>query len=322
MWPVLWTEAVARRYHAPLCSCTFFFIFLCALLTLILPLLLSIELQGFLLQRGVWREQPTVNYAQRYIVEVEGTDASNGNPFTARFSTEPSFNALGTSRNMPLTSSESDTTSDGKKDQLDFELSIPLTTDDRINRVRLILVFSYQLTGQFLPMKMETLAQFDQVLTPETSRVYVSGDLRFRQRSLLTPQQDQTRYENFFNNWASSTDSAGLTWQNLYSSYVERDRRTYFEYDGTVTETKASPTSLIVQGRVRYSEDEYRYVPTTGEVFKWAWIQYVSFFVVLLCLIVPFVSSVLQSHLFTVYVSTEDYVSPVSESSSIAKYYF
>jgi hypothetical protein len=72
---------------------------------------------------------------------------------------------------------------------------------------------------------MESLAVIQTDFPLAGSGVFVSGDLRLQQRSLLSTGYTNTAYQGTVLNWTTAQwDPTASSWSELISSYMSRDR--------------------------------------------------------------------------------------------------
>ncbi|KAJ1555171.1 hypothetical protein HK096_007886 [Nowakowskiella sp. JEL0078] len=203
--PTLLRVPFARYYKAPLVSEATILITVICTLTLILPFILAYSSQSFWLKINSYREQPQIRFKKSLVLILGGTQSiPNTNidkEISLLWSTDSTLNQLMSSyiriptikvRNIYeriiRSVAELDTNNDGRNDYLTLKVSVPLLPTEKIQSVRAILIFDYQISSR-LSLKMESACTIDLAapnsLTGATS-LSITGDLVHTQRTLLT----------------------------------------------------------------------------------------------------------------------------------------
>uniref|UniRef100_A0A914XB41 Transmembrane protein 231 n=1 Tax=Plectus sambesii TaxID=2011161 RepID=A0A914XB41_9BILA len=150
----VYARPLKENFRAGLCSGAFIFQLISILITIIAPLLIAYQSQGFWLKTSVYREQPLVGFKYRYLFLLR-TDQHDSYFLWSSFT---GLNSLESSHlRIPLIdSSEIDLNRDGKPDQLALKVGFPLNPDDAIHSVIWMLVFDYELQSHSR-FQMQTL---------------------------------------------------------------------------------------------------------------------------------------------------------------------
>ncbi|KAM9302461.1 transmembrane protein 231 [Gastrophryne carolinensis] len=269
------------RYRTSICSKATLFLIIVLLLTYIPPLLVAYRSQGFWLKQSTYEEQPNVRF--RYEVLFIALNSASGG--YVAWSTFQQFNGIvGDRLRIPQVSArEEDRNQDGKMDQLNFRLELPLLPTEEVYGVQLILTFSYQLY-RMSTFVMQSMALIQHSSALPGAELYVNGDLRLQQRQPLRHQGLDTTYNVSVIN-GSSPFASSYDLRNIISAYQERN----------VTTVLSNPSPLWLVGRgasdpfmvnavIRYpvSLISCTYRPGFWEMIKFGWIQYVSVLLIFL----------------------------------------
>ncbi|KAG8562837.1 hypothetical protein GDO81_015832 [Engystomops pustulosus] len=220
----VYSHPLLVRYRTSICSKATLFLFIVLVLTYIPPLLVAYRSQGFWLKQSTYEEQPDVHF--RYEALFIALSSTSGDYLA--WSTFQGFNNLvGDKLRIPLISAqEDDKNQDGKMDQLNFTLELPLLSAENVFGVQLFLTFSYKL------YRMSTFVMQSMVFIQHSSpvpgaKLFINGDLRLQQRQPLGHQGLDTTYNvsviNGTSPFASSYDLTNilLTYQNRNGEYLK-----------------------------------------------------------------------------------------------------
>ncbi|KAG7473214.1 hypothetical protein MATL_G00093330 [Megalops atlanticus] len=272
------------RYKTSVCTRATLFLVTVLCLTYISPLLVAYRSQGFWLKRSTYEEQPSVRFRYQILL-VAAT--STGGSYVA-WSTFPNFNALqgGNLRIPSVSAREEDLNRDGKLDRLNLQIDLPLTPDEQIYSVQLLLTFSYQLY-RMSALTMQTLVYVQHASPVAGSRLFVDGDLRLQQRVPLAHRGVDTAY-NVSVIDGSSPFAAAYDLANIIAAYQERNLSTFLSSPGPVwTVGRAAGAPFRIGAVIRYPAETIRYPyrerdPGFWETIKFAWVQYVSVLLIFL----------------------------------------
>ncbi|XP_036391692.1 transmembrane protein 231 [Megalops cyprinoides] len=268
-------------YRASVCTRATLFACAAACLTYVAPLLVAYRSQGFWLKRSTYEEQPSVGF--RYQILLVAATATGGG--YVAWSTFPNFNALqgGHLRIPAVSAREEDVNRDGKPDRLNLRIDVPLTADEQVYSVQLLLTFSYRLY-RMSALTMQTLVLVQHASPVAGSRLFLDGDLRLRQRTPLPHRGEHTAY-NVSVIDGSSPFAAAYDLAAVISAYQERNLTTFLSSPGPVwTVGRAAGTPFRISAVIRYPTETISYQPGFWETVKFAWIQYVSVLLIFLWL--------------------------------------
>ena len=148
------SEALRRRWVAPLCSLAGFLSFLLVAGAGVLPLYVAWGSGPFWLKDVTRYEQPAVAFASRLVVQLSGSRAVPGAapgqrvPFQATWTTSAAANALlgdGALRAAVVRASARDGNLDGVNDEVLVSASMPLAADEIVTAATLCLYFGVNL---------------------------------------------------------------------------------------------------------------------------------------------------------------------------------
>ncbi|EGD79347.1 hypothetical protein PTSG_09761 [Salpingoeca rosetta] len=148
-------EPLERRWHAGPCSGAGLCAFLGLVIIVVAPLLVCIRTGGFLLEEATYREDPLVFFQNEIVVTALD---SAGLPIMT-WTSIPEINAmLGDALRFPVvTARERDANFDGRPEDLEIDISLPLLGTEHVASVNLMLGFSYELQDA-ADMTMQSLA--------------------------------------------------------------------------------------------------------------------------------------------------------------------
>ncbi|MBN3298175.1 TM231 protein, partial [Amia calva] len=272
----VYSHPALLRYRTSICTKATLFLLLVLCLTYIPPLLVAYRSHGFWLKLSTYEEQPIVRF--QYQVLLIAATSTNGD--YVAWSTFQNFNNLqGSNLRIPsISAREEDQNQDGKLDQLNLKLALPLEPSEQIYSVQLILTFSYQLF-RMSTFVMQSMAYIQHSSAIPGSQLFVSGDLKLQQRQPLKHRGLDTTYNVSVINGNSPFASAyDLT--TIIGSYQERNISTVLSNPSPVWVLgRAARAPFAINAVIRYPPT---YQPGFWEMIKFAWIQYVSILLIFL----------------------------------------
>ncbi|KAM4603185.1 transmembrane protein 231 [Discoglossus pictus] len=275
----VYSHPALLRYRAGICSKATLFLLIVLVLTYIPPLLVAYRSQGFWLKQSTYEEQPNVRF--QYQVLLIAMNSTSGS--YVAWSTFQGFNSLvGDQLRIPQVSArEEDKNQDGKMDQLNFKLELPLQATENVYGVQLILTFSYQLY-RMSTFVMQSMAFIQYSSAIPGAQLYINGDLKLQQRQPLNHQGVDTRYNiSVINGSSPFAGSYDIT--NIISSYQERNVTTVLNAPSPVWLVgRSSSDPFVIDALIRYNVETITYMPGFWEMIKFAWIQYVSVLLIFL----------------------------------------
>ncbi|KAL0968233.1 hypothetical protein UPYG_G00264120 [Umbra pygmaea] len=247
---------VLIRYKTTICTKATLFVCIVFCLTYIPPLLVAYRSQGFWVKRNTYEEQPVVRFQYQTLI-IAATSPSGD---YVAWSTFPNFNNMqGTNLRIPFISvREEDQNQDGKLDLLKFQLDLPLTPDEQVYSIQLILTFSYQLF-RMSTVVMQTLAFVQHSSSVPGSQLFISGDLQLQQRNPLPHRGLHTIYNVSVIDGASPFASA-YDLANVIRSYQNRNLTTVLFCPSPVWIVgRAAGSPFQINAEIRYPMEVIRY---------------------------------------------------------------
>ncbi|XP_072168857.1 transmembrane protein 231-like [Diadema setosum] len=269
----LYSSPLQSRYKASICTKATFFAIAAFLFTVIPPLLLAYRSEGFWIKQAFYREQPDVKFKHQILLVVHTGSVKN----YVTWSTYKNFNLLEQANlRIPLIKSrEEDTNRDGKNDNFQFSIEMPILGSEDVHGVQVIFIFDYRLY-RFSELRMEAMAYISHSSAMSGAQLNADGDLKLRLRQPLAHKGLDTRYDVPIIN-SDSVFAEDYSFSHIFSSYQERNVTTRFESDYPVWITgRGSEQPFVISGRITYPEETIVYIPGFWQVIKFGWIQYLS----------------------------------------------
>ncbi|XP_056381814.1 transmembrane protein 231 [Hyla sarda] len=292
----VYSHPLLVRYRTSICSKATLFLLVVLVLTYIPPLLVAYRSQGFWLKQSTYEEQPNVKF--RYEALLIALNSNSGG--YVAWSTFQAFNSLvGDRLRIPKVSvREEDQNQDGKMDQLNFNLELPILAVENVYGVQLILTFSYQLY-RMSTFVMQSMAFIQYTSAVPGAKLYINGDLRLQQRQPLRHQGLETTYNiSVINGTSPFASSYDLT--NIISAYQERNVTTFLSNPNPIWLVgRGTSDPFVINAVIRYPVETISYQPGFWEMIKYAWIQYVSVLLIFLWVFERVKIFVFQNQVFT-----------------------
>lgn len=185
-----------------------------------------------------------------------------------------------------------DLNGDGKADIIKISLSMPLRPTESVHHVWLIALFEYQLEAT-AKLDMEAAAIVDENTYFAGDALHVDGDLVFHQREVVSsfgglrqPYINQPILDA--DEMASVSDFSPLS---ILRNYTARNFTTTYDYHSSRYWVPKPPLAVDQDGltvpfdlhmTVRVPTQTILYQPGFGETVKYALMQYVTFYIILL----------------------------------------
>jgi hypothetical protein len=280
----VYSTPLKKRFYAPVVSISYAFKVLYYVGLFVLPFMLASASPGFWKTQETRYEQPYVEYMHKVILQAEGESGE-----FLLWSTIPEYNSIvGKSRvryPAPISSREIDHDLDGKADQFELTLTLPLKSGEKVHRFSALVFFNYQLqTHVRLDMESSILLQAESALPGSAVNFY--GDLRFHQDNAIPSKGVRDAYAGVTIDPTELDTVQDVQFPALLKQVMERNETTSF--DGVSHWTSGEFGSFTVKLLLDFPATPIRYVPDSAEVIKFALAQYIGFFamVFVLCTIV------------------------------------
>lgn len=267
------------RYRSSVFSKATLFMLVTLCLTYIPPLLVAYRSQGFWVKTSSYEEQPVVRF--QYEVVVVASTSVQGD--YVAWSTFPHFNHLqGAHLRVPAVSvREEDDNQDGKHDRMLLQMTLPLSPEEQVYSLQLLVTFSYQLY-RMSTVAMQNLAYVHFSSAVPGAQLFVSGDLRLQQKAPL-PHRGLYNIYNVSVIDGSSPFASAYELEHIIRKYQQRNLTTVLSNSMPVwTPGRAATAPFELNVEIRYPLEVITYRPGFWETIKFAWIQYVSVLLVFL----------------------------------------
>jgi len=291
----VYSKPVKTIYRSALISKASFYKFVGVCLTIISPLLIAYQSQGFWLTTNRYIEQPRVLFTKQILL-IANTQNDGG---YVAWSTYTNFNMiLGDNLRIATVSSfESDYNGDGKFDNLNMTIQIPLSTSENIVGFQLVLMFDY-LLQRYSTFQMQTMAFIDyQSFSP--GAIFTSySDLNLVQKTPLYHRGSDTRYNQPIIN-SSSLSVYEYDLNRIFQVYSSRNLTTKLDNSYYTWKTgRGSTEPFTIQLSINYPVTTILYSTGFWELVKWGWVQYLAIYVVIKLLFNVLNNSVFSNQLF------------------------
>ncbi|XP_043494959.1 transmembrane protein 231-like [Polistes fuscatus] len=269
----IFSSSIYYKYKARICSLSSLIVLLFVIMSIITPLFLMFNAGGFWIKTKINSEMPDVSFQYKYLLLMErGIEMA---PIVCSTFTSYKENKISDDC-LIIKVREIDTNNDGKKDILKFEAQF--YTDSPIKNIKLFLFFDFNLK-QLFESSIQSFAIFDHTLNQDEQKIHFIADLELKQRSII---HSDHLYE-IYNHSIELTDRSLL---QLVSQNVNKKFSAEITNSHVITQSGFSKEDMItIQGELHYKDHLLYYQPNLWEEFKWAWIQYISCFIVFVYLI-------------------------------------
>ena len=232
-------------------------------------------------------EQPHVLYRYLALFQLHGSTAT-GDSVSLFYSTSPTVNDLFSEhvRMAVVKSAELDDNADGLVDRIEIGLTMPLSNTERITGFTSVVYHDVEL-------KDKARYKFDAVSYVSTNNpipmgsFYADGDITVKQTWPLDYKGGyHIPYErDQLISVDKSTSASDLSFVNILGASASRNLSTIFSPTYEYSLPRAGDTGIDVATFnstlvLRIPKQAIRYTPGASEVLKFAWVQYISFFIV------------------------------------------
>ncbi|GFT35014.1 transmembrane protein 231 [Nephila pilipes] len=267
------------RYKTSICSKTTFFYIVAALFTFIFPFITTYYSQGFWKKIDIYREQPDVSFKHQMVLLLE-TKSPDELIF---WSTYEQLNQLMDHKLFHIMPSiehrEEDNNKDGKKDELQMIIEVPLTKEEVVS-LKLILIFDYYLYF-YSDFHMESAAYVQYSTSLPGSSFNIFSELSLMQRQPLKHSGKDDRYNIPIIN-ISKIDQPFISLENILLEYMRRNVTTSLKNTYSVWQAgHAVNESFKINLVILYSEDTILYTVGFWQLLKWALVQYMAVFIII-----------------------------------------
>ena len=306
-------QPLYRRHFANMCSETGAFCVIQGFVLIFLPLIIAFSTAQFWTTDVLTYSQPRVQYAYTMMTEFYGTD-STGLPLLLTSSTS-SFLSAASSRSLRqavFQSAHYDDNKDGTADRFEVSVQLPLRSGESVTGLRWGIFFNTQLYDQ-VRYSFDSLAYCTYEGSTALRSVAIDGDFVVRQSdSLKSKGGTRTVSDTLLPTVLTrAVDAHSLSLADILSRYQARNLSMAFVPHSSSAVTAlphvmdTSPLYIRAAATVRVPVQTLRYVPPASQVLKQAWIQYVSFFLVVWFLLARLNSFVFSHRLLRSFAVTD-----------------
>lgn len=314
-------EPLYRRYYASPTSAACAYGVFYGFIAVFLPLIIAYNSSSFWLKENITYEQPTVTYKYTTIVRMQGESIS---PLTGVvdkqlnlfYSTSPTVNALYSDyvRYPLLRSAEVDTNTDGQADRIEINVQMPIQSYEQVNDIQCLVFHDVQFNGK-AKLLVDTVSHLSHSSPLPIGQLNMDADIEFRQKWPLTAKGGyRVPYETDplmpVDLSPTFTSAAEVSMINILQKNAARNFSTGLKINYALADT-ATPYVANAQSYVNFTaviripEQAVLYTPAVSEVLKFAWIQYISFFVITAFLLHRLTSFVFRNQLLHSYVTVD-----------------
>ncbi|XP_070385900.1 transmembrane protein 231 isoform X2 [Dermacentor albipictus] len=273
----LFCEVVHRKYKASLCSKATVFVVVLSCATIVIPFIFAYKDLGFWKKLDQYQEQPEVRFKRRLIFILE---CGEGLVF---WSSYPFLNSHATELSIPSVEDlEEDFDSDGKMDELNLSVKMPLPKKFDVLRVKILLLFDCRI-ATYTRVSYEGLAFIDHSSSISGSELSLTGELRLHQKELLRRGSHDSRFEHSIINLDSSSVST-FSLDFILDEYSKRNVTTQLYNVQSTWRAASGATHFLANLRIKYPVEILWYRPGVWQVLKHAWTQYLAFLAIFLLL--------------------------------------
>ncbi|XP_071448590.1 transmembrane protein 231-like [Hetaerina americana] len=168
---------------------------------------------------------------------------------------------------------EEDIDRDGKYDNLNLEIEVPLVGNEMAHHVKLFLIFDYKLS-LMTDFHMETMVFIEKGGSClGGSRLDIFGDLRLVLKEPITPYTVDTRY----NTPIFKTERENFDIPSILRDYSMRNMSTHVSPISALwTFGRAPSDPFIFTVTINYPEEQVIFHASIFKGLQWAWIQYAT----------------------------------------------
>jgi transmembrane protein 231 len=289
----VWNVPLQRRFIASTMSCGCCLLIMFWVFVAFVPLFLAYTSESFWLKQSSYREAPRARFTYQTLLVARGVDA-DGQALAMTFSTTPELRRgalLDTIRPASIRTWADDTNLDGAPEAVHVDVALPLREGESVHGLSAVLMFQMDFNTR-VKTKLECAAYVDYSAGTAGGSFYADGDLVLVQRHALRVNSGYSkpyRTDPLLGNasWAP-TSVEELRIPRVLARYRARNLTARFDNVMTSWTPYAGPTTVSGNARttpphkftasftVRFPEQQIIYVPTTSEMLKFAWMQYLS----------------------------------------------
>ena len=189
-----------------------------------------------------------------------------------------------------------DNNHDGKNGYLEATLSFPLEDDETVRSVNAFFFFDVKLR-LFSRISVHGVANVQQQADFGASKLTVSGDLILVQKTNLPYKGTNNEFNATLID--ETTSVSGFDLNGLMESYTARNLSTVFVYNyNGWQEGESAENDFKLKISINYPKQQLRYEPGFLEEIKFAWMQYLSIFVIFFFIVDRLKTFIFQNQIF------------------------
>lgn len=298
-------EPLYRRYYAPVYSGACVYAIILGFLSIFIPFIISYNTGNFWQKEKVIYEQPDVDYRYISMFQFYGYSGQNKDPFSVFYSTSAYINDLmgDRVRGAVVRSSEVDTNLDGSMDRLEVGVQLPLTSSEHITGMHAFF-YCDTVLKKFARFKFDSVSFVSHDSGFPMGNLDVSGNLMLKQTRALgqrggfrLPYQDEPLLEMSASMSADEVDIGNLMRRAAARNLSTVFEPTYAYATPHVSSSSSEPTFYNATISMHVPLQPVLVITSATEVLKFAWIQFLSFFVVVGFLLVRTTSFIFRHRL-------------------------
>ncbi|KAJ1524304.1 hypothetical protein ONE63_010815 [Megalurothrips usitatus] len=264
----VYSQQVSYKYKTTLCSKATVVFVVSSIFATILPLIITYRSNGFWLKSDHYQEQPDVKFTHDYLLLLQTNFPHSPIQCRAQYSLTDDFQ-----RHCVFKSYEEDVNHDGKVDSISVNVKVPLLHNESVYSVALVLTLDFHISS-VCRLHMLSLAPIHYNAGLPGARLDVVADLRFAQKKPV----DFRIAESLF---SSTNLIQEVSLRDLLFSYSQHNYSTSLVNQYHVWATgRDVEDPFAISVRINIPESSIVYRPGFWQVMKWAWMQYLSIFVI------------------------------------------
>ncbi|KAK4880421.1 hypothetical protein RN001_008567 [Aquatica leii] len=270
----IYSKCLTIKYKTYLLSKATIFTILTQIASIIAPIVIAFNSKGFWLKHDTFYEQPNVRFKGEYIFSALTDNPSspilcNNLPFLQQFKKFDKCSLLKVI--------EIDKDNDGKIDELKFSLTVEIG-GLKVQSFNLILILDYSLHTQCL-MKMQSAAVLQYQNYYSSNEIDVNAQLGLQQFRPLFCHSRKTNQEYNFP-CVPEYVRTKFEVKKVIQDYSIRNISTYLTNKYITYSTDKSKTEFLLNLRIQYPEHNFYYTVGFWQEMKWAWIQFLSLYII------------------------------------------
>ncbi|XP_014206992.1 transmembrane protein 231-like [Copidosoma floridanum] len=265
----IYSSNVKYLYRVRACSVSAIVVIIAMLFSLVTPLYFIYHTGGFWIRTRTYWEKPNVHFKHKYFLLAE---RENANPVICSTFSHYKDNLINDDCHI-VKVKEADNDKNTIQDSLHFEASF--FTNKPVTSVMLLLFFNYELK-EHIRVAVEAMTAIEHTVAHEAQELYFVGDLAIHQNSVLL-------HDGIYHAEDNSTDLNRFTLPELLIDNANR------LLSGRVSNLRVLPNlgfisdeQVTIKAEIFYATQAIKYQPGFWEEIKWAWMQYLSIFLVII----------------------------------------